>query len=234
MRNNWLFTHLWRGCWSGLLGGTFGGIVIELGYRYFSGEKQQTKLVAEVLTYALLVGLNTGIAAQLGTAWFRDLSTAGRRPAGLFNELIGGMLAGAVGGPAVGWLGGVWFGPKDMSFISPPLLFSGALMGAILVCIAIVLYESIADWGPVLLSSLASFAIVALVGWVPFISLAGEIAQNYFTNERPFYASGGALLGLILGALMGAEAGLGLLLYRQLAAGFKRSEERQSRIHSRP
>jgi hypothetical protein len=48
--------------------------------------------------------------------------------------------------------------------------------------------------------------------------LADEIAQNYFTYERPFYAWGGALLGLILGPLMGAEAGLGLLLYRRLAS----------------
>ena len=93
-------------------------------------------------------------------------------------------------------------------------------MGAVLVCIAIVLYERIAEWGRVLLSSLASFAIVALVAWGAIIAthLADEIAQNYFTNERPSYAWGGALLGLIVGALMGAEAGLGLLLYRRLAS----------------
>ena len=130
------------------------------------------------------------------------------------------MLAGAGGGAAIGWLGGGWFGPKELDFIPPPLLFSGALMGAVLVCFSVVLYESIADWGRVLLSSLASLAIVALVAWVAFIAmpLSDEIAQNYFTYERPFYAWGGALLGLIIGALMGAEAGLGLLLYRRLAS----------------
>jgi hypothetical protein len=210
MRGGPWVQRLWRGFWSGFLGGTGGGVIIGLGSYESCANAPVARIIPQIMLYALVVGTTTGIAAQSGTVWFRSRREAGY-PAWFFNEPMGGLLAGAAGGALVGRLGGPWFGPNDCDYIHSLLLLGGALLGTILLSVATVLYASVADWTRVLVSCLSSAAVMTMA-YLLASPLVEKIGDRYFVE--PPYAIGGTILGTLVGGMMGAQVGLALFIYR--------------------
>lgn len=213
---------VWSGYNGGLIGGAFGGIVVGAGYCLslirLESFGELIPLLSEIIAFSLFVGVATGASTQLAIAAIRYMREAKDCESNLCNEATGGALAGLLGGPLVGALGGLWFGLRDYPPIRIPLLVGSSLLGSMALTGAIVLYASGGRW-PHLVRSCAStllFTIPLAVGAVLGLKALG-IDDKWFDGwtTAPAVLSGGALLGAVVGGLMGAQIGLSLLLYRR-------------------
>jgi len=213
---------VWSGFEGGLIGGGFGGIVVGAGYCLSVSPLgtfgELIPLISEIIAFSLFVGVATGGSTQFAIAAIRFMREAKGGESNLCNEATGSALAGLLGGLFVGALGGLWFGLRDYPPIQLPLLVGGSLLGSTALTGAIVLYTSGGRW-PHLARSCAStllFTVPLAVGAVLGLKALG-INDKWFEGwtTAPAVLSGGALLGTVVGGLMGAQIGLSLLLYRR-------------------
>ena len=125
--------------WSGLQGGAIGGAVaaIPIVIGYYLQEPFPAGDAAVLVLFVVLVGVTTGVSAQLGMALFRHLRDDKRAWASLLNDFTGASLACAIGGTLIGILGGWLYGQVDREPIGGPLVVASALLGS-----SVVLYDT--------------------------------------------------------------------------------------------
>lgn len=202
-----------RGFWSGLLGGALAAIIIGWGnYPYQPAGCAVREMIPQSMLYALIVGIVSGVCNNLGTAVFRGLRIAGHRTRWFFNEVMGGLFAGLIGGIFVGLLGGLWFGVKRCNFIEPSILLAAAGTGTLFLSMALVISQSAGDWSRVVLSCLAAASLTSPL-YIACTNLILRLGMVYFVNSSNV-AAGGLTFGMIVGALMGAQLGCALAVYR--------------------
>jgi hypothetical protein len=170
-------------------------------------------MIPQSMLYALIVGTATGVCTNVGRAVFRALCIAGHRPRWFFNEVMGGCLAGFIGGAPVGLLGGLWFGEKACDFIDPSILVAAAGLGTLVLSMALVISQSAGDWSRVMMACLASALLMSPL-YTASTNLILHLGMVYFVKSPPSVSGGGLTLGMIVGALMGAQIGCALVVYR--------------------
>jgi hypothetical protein len=121
-----------------------------------------------------------------------------------------------VGGIPVGALGGYWFGLLPTVPIAAPLLLAGALFGSLVLCVALLIYDSVGTWPRLFYSCLIPVGLTVLLGVAATrIFVLFGIDDNWFARwiDWQSAASGGARLGIIVGTAMGLQIGATLLVY---------------------
>jgi hypothetical protein len=218
-----------RGVYGGLVGGTIAGLIIGVGY-YFAAATTDDPLprsiILEIVPYAAIIGTVTGSMTLLFVYWFRHLVEGGF-PSLIFNEVTAGAAAGFIFGPAVGALGGYWFGLRDDYAVSPNLLVWGAVTGPIFVVLGVLLYEFHGNPRNLKRALITSALITIIVGVLGIYVMNAYRVYDWLTKGKTeeLAIKGGAVVGLAIGLILGIQIGLTLFLYRRLEVRQEAKEE---------
>jgi MFS family permease len=206
------------GLYGGLIGGAIAGLIIGVMY-YVDFMNAGWRIIPHIFIYASLVGTLLGASVQLIILWFRRLVTERQYSSLVFNEVSGGILGGAIAGIPVGALGGWFFGQRPGPFIDIGLLVTGSVLGAICIVLGVLLYDYEGRLRNVMRALLFSSVISA------FAAMFGIVVLRFLNIGDPFFFSdatgidflaieGGAILGLVIGIVLGFQVGCTLRLYR--------------------
>ncbi len=208
------------GLFGGLLGGFLSGIIIGMGY-FFQFKSQDSSvspaIISEVVLYSSFAGAFIGAAIQLLLLWFRYLATEKKYPFWFFNEVIGGLIGGAISSCTVGISASRLFGFRHDPFVGVEQLLIGALAGVLFLSLGSLFYE----FRGKLKNALHAFIISLLITFLTFSASIFIFSQfvninNWYFNETSMdlMLRGGAIIGAVIGSVLGSHVGLTLLLYR--------------------
>jgi hypothetical protein len=164
------------------------------------------------------VGLVFGALVQLAMLWFRHLVTKRAFSSLLFNEITGGLVGGGAAGLLLGGLGG-WYFELDRTITPNITLFAIAIVvGAICIPFGALYYDYRGDWQNTRRVLMVSGAITALVFMIAVGVSRSQMPEFFLRTFRADDVAAivamAALLGLLAGAIIGAQLGLILRLYR--------------------
>lgn len=211
------------GLYGGLIGGAIAGVIIGMSYYVYSMNywggimSARWEIIPHIFVYASLTGTFLGTSIQLITVWFRRLVTERQYSSLVFNEVSGGILGGAIAGIPVGALGGWFFGQRPHPFIDINLLVTGSVLGAICIVLGVLLYDYEGRLRNVMRALLFSSVISAFAAMFGIVVLRLlNIGVLFFSSDATEFLAieGGAILGLVIGIVLGFQVGCTLRLYR--------------------
>lgn len=216
-----LKTKLDGGLFGGLAGGCLAGVIIGGAYHVLdSGGSPFPGLIPEIVVASAVTGPILGVLCQLLAGLFAYFRQERRLPALVFNEFTGGLLGGLSTGVLVGMPFGWHFGRQPVPLIGEDTLLIGALPGAIVILLVIIVYDA----GTLSFGMARNFVVAIVMGVIT--ALAGlainDTLELYSTIENYLYRPastvdlmiGGCFLGLFVGAILGCVIGTSLLLDR--------------------
>jgi len=197
----------------GLIGGAVSGVVVGIGY-YFEYPAGGLYRVPLIFAYSMVVGFTAGANAQLGVPWIRQFSLG--NSAILENGWLLATFLCAVTGVPVGTLGAGFFvrlgGPLD-----PILLVFGFMVGTVFVALGSIFRV----YGRTLRIACQAVGFAVPISGAHCI-LAGAVVLPFGTSVTRMFVgptahplTGGSLVGGAVGALMGSQIWLTLLLFRR-------------------
>jgi MFS family permease len=200
------------GIFGGMLGGFVAGTIVLLRFlessqrrRFFTSDSDGLLAVILVIGGALSAAA-VSASIQLGIA----RATQRRWPGNA--AITGGMFGGAVGAIAPGAFLGWYFGYKGIAPIEPVVLMVAAIVTVIAITLSVLLHGRRAY----LLQTLRGLAVsTAVAGFtaVPVFSILGYFVGSALSGDPTTWSgtlhhvTGGAVMGTVLGALMGVQIG---------------------------
>jgi hypothetical protein len=203
------------GLYSGLISGAVAGVIVAVGY-YVANRDYDVgwARIPIIFLYGTASGALLGVAIQLGILLFSYL--AQQRPI-VFNEVTGGMAGGLVGGILAGALGGAIFYPMTGFEVDRWLLFAASVLGISVLVLGTLLYDYEGRWYDIFASLLVSLVVTVFVAGIAaflYPMLQGAAFQRLTNWDVTFVElCGGAIIGLLLGTILGLEVGIGLRVY---------------------
>jgi hypothetical protein len=207
------------GIYGGFIGGGFAGLFIGVGYFFefrSSDPSINFYIIPQLLVFCAISGMLLGAFPQLFILWFDHLATEKQRSWLAFNAVSGGLLGGAISGIPIGVFGVIFFGSRHDYFVGPELLVTGSVLGTIFVTVGALFYAYRGQWRNVTRAFITSLLITACTTTVAIVILQHvDIAVWFFFGTTDALMTvGGAILGGVIGMVMGAQIGLTLSLYR--------------------
>jgi hypothetical protein len=215
-----VFPTIRSGLYSGLIAGAVAGSLI--GVLYYADPLNidvEWERIPITFIFGTMTGALLGISIPSGIRLFPYFARSDK-PWFLFllnKDLIGGILGGAAGGLLAGAVGGAFFFPKSGVEVEPWMLFSGSMLGIVALVLCILRYDYKAagkDAAFSLIVSLVVTGFVAATVVLLFSTLQDGILER-ISNWNLVFAElcGGAIIGLILGSILGMEVGISLIIY---------------------
>jgi hypothetical protein len=222
------------GFFGGFVGGVIGGLLFGIYYYFHAYLHPQTgtnlyelgQVVLENVLFAGAIGIVAGGFTQLSIYFVRKYW--GGRKLGL-KEFVASTLAAAIGGGLLGYVGGDKFGMRDLAPPRMAWVVGCATFGTCCIAFGALLYEYKLDWGRALK------ALAVVMGPFVLAAIAGErildrVNVDLGKTTAAEMAVSGAEIGLITGAIMGAQIAGTALLYRVLSGkGTKASKPPRKR-----
>lgn len=207
----------------GVLGGGLAGLIIGIQYyfssQHYPGFKPATwDIIPKVITTVVIVAGALGFLCQLFMRSFRRFAVEKRLPSFIFNEVTGGVVGGLLAGPLICTTAWGIFGERKTPPPDISMIFGAGTLAVICIVFGVLVYDNKLPWRRLLLVLVVSGFVALLVFHLADYTLAkARVDAHYFLSDEVKTAiERGVELGLLAGVLWGFQAGLSLLIYRQV------------------